>query len=43
MNDALLLYYLYVQRDGQSRALDEQTGIDTLGNMMESSVLSVNR
>uniref|UniRef100_A0A1B6ERM2 Tyrosinase copper-binding domain-containing protein n=1 Tax=Cuerna arida TaxID=1464854 RepID=A0A1B6ERM2_9HEMI len=29
--------------NGQSRPLDEATGIDLLGNMMESSILSVNR
>lgn len=31
------------QDQGQQITLDERTGIDTLGNMMESSILSPNR
>lgn len=32
----------YVDARGQRRALEEQTGIDVLGDMMEASILTPN-
>lgn len=39
----LLLTFVILQPNGRQFPLDEETGIDTLGNLMESSIISRNR
>lgn len=44
LSNLSLVQKIEIPQDQNERlALDERTGIDTLGNMMESSILSPNR